>query len=160
MQLTFIVNWEKQLSRNLRIFAVNIWNLQPFFKDSVDIVHERSNSIFKSSWSNVEKSPTWKPLSQSTLKARSSRKGYYRQSPSSPWVLRWTWKLQDNISKSFTKTSWKLEYLQPYAKYHQNWWKKLPKRAIIDLSNSTNALIIKALQKKINDDIWIFWRQV
>lgn len=160
MQVTFSVNWQVQLSRNLRLTAINLADMTPFYKDAVDIVHDRSNQVFKAEWSNVEKNEKWVPLKPKTLIARSKRWGQYKATPNNPATLRWTGKLQDNIKKTILSSGWKLEYLQPYAIYHQDWWKNLPRRAIIDLSNATNNLIIKALQKKIQKDVGIFGKQI
>lgn len=158
-QIKFTINWEVQLSRNLRTLAVNIKNMWEFIKEAVEIVEDRSNEIFKSEWKNVEKNPKWAPLANSTQTARDKRYWYYKKAPNRPWTLRWTWRLQEDKTKRLLNNSWTLSYNAPYAVYHQDWWPNLPKRAIIDLSNATNEKIVKALQKKINKEIWIFGTQ-
>lgn len=158
-ELKFSVQGEVQLSRNLRVFAKNIANLKPFFEDALDIVENKSNQIWATAGSNVEKNPKWKGLAPSTQKARERRWGYYKKAPSSPKVLRWTGKLQDDKTKEVTKSRGVLAYNAPYAVYHQEGGGRLPRRAIIDLDNGTNTLLVKALQKKINDEIGIFGNQ-
>lgn len=160
MEIAFSVSGEKQLSRNLRVLVSNVANMQWFYKDTVDIVQERSNKIFKAEWTNVEKAPKRSKHAASTKKARDRRRWYYKKTPSKPWLLRRTWRLQTDITKEVTRTYWLFKYNAPYAKFHQDWWWRLPKRALIDLSNKTNTEIVKAMQKKIQEDIWIFWLQV
>ena len=160
MQISIKINWVTELSRNLRVTATKIQDFTPFIKDSLDIMKDRTDEIFKNQWNNVEKAPVWKALKSSTVMARNWRHWYYKQTPNNPWILRWTWNLQDNVTKEVWKNKWTLSYNAPYANFHQDWWGKLPKRAIIDLSNKTNELIIKAMQKLINSITKIFWRQL
>lgn len=160
MQIKFEVNWQIQLSRNLRMTAINISNLTPFIKESIDIVHDRNNQVFEKEWSNVEKNQKWPTLKSKTLVARSRRWWYYKNTPNNPSTLRWTWRLQNDITKHINKNEWILKYNAPYAVYHQSWWKNLPRRAIIDLDNQTNTKIVKALQKFINNQTKIFGKQV
>lgn len=160
VQIDFEVMGEKQLSRNLRVLVSNVANMQWFYKDSIDIVQNRSNKIFKDQWKNVEKAPKRERLATRTQQARDRRRWYYKRTPNKPWILRRTWRLQSDITKEVTREYWLFKYNAPYAQYHQAWSAKLPKRAIIDLSNKTNTEIVKAMQKKIQEDIWIFWLQV
>lgn len=160
VEISFSVNGEKQLSRNLRVLATNVANMQWFFKDSLDIVHKRSDSVFKSKWSNVEKAPKRKWLASRTQQARDRRRWYYKRTPNKPSTLRRTWRLQTDITKEITRTYWLFSYNAPYAIFHQTGGWRLPKRAIIDLNNTTNTQIVKAMQQKIQKDIWIFWLQV
>lgn len=159
--ITFTVNGEVQLSRNLRVAAKSIQNMSTFIKEAVEIVEDKSDTIFDKQGSNVEKNPTRKSLSASTLASRQRRSWYYKRSPwSNPWILRWTWNLQKNKTKIIDDKQGSLTFNAPYAVYHQSWWKNLPKRAIIDLDNNTNTKIVKSLQKKIYESIWIFWNQI
>lgn len=158
-QIKFAVQWEVQLSRNLRVFAKNITNLKDFFQDALDIVEKKSNSIWATAWGNVEKNPKWKGLAASTEKARERRWGYYKKAPSNPWVMRWTGRLQDDRDKKVSDAQGSLTYNAPYAVFHQEWGWRLPRRAIIDLDNGTNVQLVKALQAKINKEIGIFWNQ-
>ena len=160
MHLEFEIEWDKQLSRSLRLTWIAISNFKPFFKDAVWIMHEKSDEIFKKKWKNVEKNPKWKKLSKWTIRARSERSGYYRKSPNNPSTLRRTWNLQNSWKETVTERLGALEYTAKYAKYHQKWWKHLPRRAIIDLDNKTNTKIIKSFQKHINEKIKIFNKQV
>ena len=158
--INFEVDGVVQLSRNLRVLATWIDKLKPFYKDSINIVQKRSNSIFKKQGSNVEKSNKWAWLSSGTKKARDNRRWYYKQRPNNPKTLRWTWNLQDNVTKTVTSQFWIFKYNAPYAVFHQRGGRNLPKRAIIDLNNATNAKIVRTLQSFINKNIWIYNRQI
>ena len=163
VQLALQINWQKQLSRNLRVVAWRIKDLKPFLKETVKLIEKRTDDIFKQEWSNVEKSPKWKSLSKSTQKARDNRRWYYAKKPNKPWTLRWTWNLQDNRTSKVTNKQAKLSFNAPYAGYHQLWGSRKnrpPQRSFVDLDNKTNALIIKELQKVIQKEFWIFWRQL
>lgn len=148
-----------QVSRNLRVLSKWVTNMKPFFSETINIVEDRSNELFKTSGSNVEKAPKWKPLSPSTNRARKNKRWYYKRTPRWPWVLRWTRRLQEDVTKTVNKYSWSFKFNSPYAIMHHRGWKNLPKRALIDLSNKTNTKIVKSLQKLINKQIWIFNRQ-
>ena len=153
--IRFNIDGDIQLSRNLRIAAVQLENMREFYSEAVDIMASRSDDIFKKKGANVKKNPTWTKLSPKTEKARDRRWGYYKKPPNKPSLLRWTWKLQNSKKKKTNNNYWSLEFTAPYAVYHQRWSKNLPKRAIIDLDNPTNAEIVRALQKKINRDLKI-----
>lgn len=160
MQIKFEVDWEVQLSRNLRVAWSGISDLTSFIKDALEIVHNRSNDLWAKKWQNLEKSPNWPALASRTQKARERRWWIYKSSPNNPQIMRWTWNLQDNVTKKSSKNEGILSYNAPYAIYHQQWSKNLPKRAIIDLSSATNNEIVKSLQMKINKDLWIFGKQL
>lgn len=160
VQLTFNVQGHKQVSRNLRVFAKDIGDLRGFFQEALEIVGTRSDELFKAQGSNVQKANTWAPLSASTQKAREKRWGYYRRSPSRPGVLRWTGNLQENRSLTVTSQKGSMTFNAPYAVYHQGGGASLSRRVVVDLSNPTNVLIVKALQKLIHEKAGIFGRQV
>lgn len=159
MQITFSVNGEEQLSRNLRVLVSDLWDMQSFFEETLKIVEKRTDDIFKGKWANVAKWPKWKKLSPATIKARDKRRWYYKQTPNNPSLLRRTWNMQESRRTEFWKDYWLLVFDAPYADYHQEWWRNLPKRAIIDLSNDTNTKIVKAMQQKIQDTVKIFGLQ-
>lgn len=71
--ITFTVNGEVQLSRNLRVAARSIQNMSTFIKEAVEIVEDKSDAIFDKQGVNVEKNPTWKNLAASTIAARERR---------------------------------------------------------------------------------------
>lgn len=159
VELTFRVQGHTQLSRNLRLFADKIPNLGEFFQDALDIIANRSDELFRSEGSLVQKANPWPPLAASTLKARERRWGYYKRSPSRPSTLRWTGNLQENRMQAITSKKGTLTFNAPYAVYHQAGGSKLPRRVVVDLSNPTNMEIVKALQAKIHRDMGIFGRQ-
>lgn len=160
MQLTFTVNWQVQLSRNLRTLVTQLPNMGEFFKDALDIVEKRTDEVFASKWSNVEKSERWKDLAPSTKRARERKWWYYKKTPNKPSTLRWTWRLQEDRTKIIERDRAIYQHNAPYAIYHQEWGWRLPKRAIIDLDNRTNQEIVRAMQSKIQRDIWIFGTQI
>lgn len=160
-QIKFEINGDVQLSRNLRLFADGVDDLEDFFKTGIEIIEERIDNTFAMEGSNLEKSPIWAPLAESTLEARKRGWGYYKQKPNRPGILRWTGNLQENRAKMTSKDSGQLEFKAKHAVYHQDGGQHLPTRAVIDLDNATNAEIVRALQrtlaKKVNG---IFGRQV
>jgi len=160
VEIQFAVSGEKQLSRNLRVLAKNLSKMEDFFDSALDIMEDRTNEIFKSEWSTVQKWNKWTGLAPSTKKARARRWWYYKKPPSKPWLMRWTWRLQESLTKETRSSYWLLYFEAPYAKFHHRWWKwNLPRRSLIDLDNRTNVMIVKSLQQKIEDDIWIFRNQ-
>lgn len=165
-QLGFEVEGVKQLSRNLRAFAQDLPRMYEFFQEAIDIIEARTDQIFASQGGNVEKAPSWAPLSAKTLKARDKRWGYYRATPNNPGMMRWTGRMQDTRNKNVSDQFGELSFTARSAKgfnypaAHQAGSGVLPKRVIIDLSNPTNDLIVKALQGKINRDLGIFGRQI
>jgi len=153
------INGDVQLSRNLRVLANDLKELKPFYKEAVEIVKKRSDDVFKTEGKNIKKSNKWEWLSSTTKTARANRWGYYKKTPNKPKAMRWTGNLQDNTTEIATKAFWLFKFNASYAIYHQKGGKTLPKRALIDLDNTTNAKITKALQKLIYKQIWIFNRQ-
>lgn len=160
MQISFNVNGQQQLSRNLRVAVTQLPKMKEFFQEACDIVSEKSDSLFKAQGTNVEKNPKWKNLAPSTVKARQMGWGYYKNKPSNPGILRWTGKMQESKTITVTDQAGKLEFQAPYAIHHQEGGNKLPRRAVIDLDNTTNTKIVKAMQKKIQEDLGIFGLQV
>jgi phage gpG-like protein len=158
-QITFEVTGQKQLSRNLRGFFKEVTKMKQFNQAAIDLVEKRTDQIFKSKGAIVKKGPKWKPLSEATRKARSSRSGYYSRPPNKPSVLRWTGRLQSDRFKQATESEGVLRFNAPYAIYHQTGNSKLPKRPIIDVDNQTNAEIVRALQTIINKQIGVFGLQ-
>lgn len=159
-KIKLVIDGQVQLSRNLRVFSGKISNMKDFYQDAVKVVEDRTDDIFRQKGSNVEKSNKWEKLSAGTLRARERRYGYYKKTPNRPSVLRWTGRLQEDLTKIVTSTRGKLTFNAPYAIYHQRGGGNLPKRVIVDLSRQTNTEIVKALQKKVQRDMGIFGRQV
>jgi phage gpG-like protein len=134
--------------------------MEEFYKDALDLIEERSDALFAQRGQNAEKAEKWRPLSPRTNKARERRWGYYKKTPNRPSVLRWTWRLQTDRTKTIEKNRAIFEFNAPYAIYHQTWGWRLPKRAIIDLDNNTNREIVRAMQAKVQRDIGIFGTQI
>jgi len=161
MQLNFNIAGVEQVSRNLRILAVEVPKLNEVFKNMLDIVEARTDAIFDAQGSNVEKAGTWPGLAESTLKARKNRWGYYKRAPSRPSVMRWTGNMQQGRTRSVTKDTAKLTFTAKQAIYHQNGnGNRPPQRVIVDLSNPTIVEMVRTLQTHIQEKIGIFGRQV
>jgi len=160
MEIKITVTWQKQVSRNLRIVTTNIKNMRKTLYNVMEIVTKRTDEIFKEKWKKIEKWPNWKPLSISTLKARADKRWHYAKKPNRPQIMRRTWNLQDNRTIKSTNKKWTLTFNAPYAAYHQIWWKKLPKRMIIDIDNKTIQKIQKEFQKAVYKNTWVFWKQL
>lgn len=160
VQLTFNVQGHKQVSRNLRVFAKDIGDLRGFFEDALKIIGSRSDELFASQGAKVEKANAWAPLAKSTVKARERRWGYYKRTPSRPDVLRWTGNLQDNRTIVAQSSKGTMTFNAPYAVYHQGGGGNLSRRVVVDISNPTTMLIVKALQQLIHEKAGIFGRQV
>lgn len=73
MQIQFSVNGDVQLSRNLRVLVTQLSRMSEFYSEAIGLVADKSDRIFKNAGMNVEKSPTWKTLAPSTLRAREKR---------------------------------------------------------------------------------------
>lgn len=165
-QLSFDVQGHKQLSRNLRLYASDMQKMGDFFRDAIEIIEARTDEVFKDEGSNVEKGPRWAALSPRTLKARERGWGYYKNTPNRPQILRWTGRMFDtrakNINDNFGELSFTAKSKKgfPYPAAHQNGGGSLPSRPLVDLSNKTNDLIVKALQLKVHRGLGIFGRQV
>lgn len=153
MKITITINGATELSRALRDVAVDMKNLKPVLSESIDVIEERKDEIFKTQGRNLEKSPAWKGLSATTNQARQKRWGYYKKAPSSPGILRWTGNLQDNITKKSNDTSASMTFNADYAGYHQSGGGKLAKRALIDLNEKTNEKIVKVFQKSVEKSL-------
>lgn len=160
MQISFEVLGAQQLSRNLRVLATNLKDTKGFFNDSLDLIKDKSDEIFSSKGGSLKNYKKWQALSNSTLRARQNRSGYYKKAPNNPSELRWTGNLQDNVSRRVGNDFGRIVWNAPYAIYHQTGGGKLPQRAIVELNPQTNAEITKLLQSKIQKDIGIFGRQI
>ena len=71
-------------------------DLQPFYKNALDIVDDRSDTIFKTAGRVLKNAPKWKDLKDSTHAARAHRWGYYKQGKNSSGILQWTGNLRDS----------------------------------------------------------------
>lgn len=161
MQIQYEVDWVMQLSRNLNIFVDNLDNLSVFYEESLDLIEERTDELFKSKGQSVQKWNKWAPLADSTVKARERRWGYYKNAPTSnPGPLRWTGNLQESRTRDVNDIEWSLTMDAYYAVYHHRGGKNLPERSVLDFDNKTNQEIIRALQKHIRKEIWIYGRQL
>ena len=77
--LTFIVDGEKVLSRNLRIISDGVKNMTNEFKSIGELVKRSAEKNIESGGS--ESGGKWKPLSPKTVRMRQKRQGYYKAAP-------------------------------------------------------------------------------
>lgn len=117
--------------------------------ESVDLIEEKSKQNFDKEQSSTEWK--WNDLSPSTQRARSHRRWYYKQQPRNPGILRWTGRLQESIRKTVLMRMASIERTAPYAKYHQIWGGKIPKRKFIELDPATKTEIVRKFQSHVND---------
>ncbi len=161
--LSFQLEGQQVLSRNLRILADGIEDMRPEFKEIGDMIEKSAQTNFENEGS--EGGGKWKSLSPATVKARQKKTWYYKNSPSGAsanWpILRWTGRL----ASSFVKNPGKMEVAvwnnAPYYKYHQskNRSGKLPRRLILELKQNDKRDIVAVIWKGINKRMKNFWRQ-
>lgn len=151
--ITLSITWWWNLSRQLEQFMEKI----PFenYADSIIwTMKEQKDENFKREGKNMQINPKWSPLTPSTQQARAKRSWYYKKSPNRPWVLRWTWNLQDNISTQKSKESVVMKFNADYAYRHQrgNWRMH---RVLFEFNNPVKTEIIRAMQTYFNKEIWV-----
>lgn len=147
ISVTLQLEWWDRLSRRIEGVDTMLSNLQPFFRDTVDLLKKKSDEVFSTKWQRLLWW-RWAWLSSSTTKARVNRRWYYRRQPNNPSVLRWTGNLQDNVTKKSTKDYGQLIFNAPYAWYHHvGRWQR--RRKLVELDPKTNAEIIRILQTYI-----------
>jgi len=149
-----IVSWWN-LSRQLEKF---IWTAlkRPNYWDGVlKVMEELKDENFNTEWSWLTINPRRSPLSVSTVRARKQRSWYYRQSPSRPKILRWTWNLQDNISYIKDSTYCAMKFNAKYALFHQDWsWRM--RRSVFEFNPKVKAEIMRAIQKQFDEEVGIW----
>lgn len=150
VKLNFEMQWAWNLIRYFDSLDKDISNFKPFMIDAVDEIQKASNENFATKWAKLNNKRA--PLSQTTLNARKSRSWYYKQAPNNPWILRRTWKLQENTKKTATEKDWIFEFLQDYAKYHQT-WKGRMKRPLFEFTAEVNAEISRRMQEFLRTQI-------
>lgn len=161
--LTFEIEGEKVLSRNLRILADGIKDMSKEFREIWNLIESSAKSNFENEWS--EGGGKWKSLSPATIKARRKRQWYYKNPPSgasATWpILQWTGTLKNSFVKKPGKMEVSVGNKAPYFKYHQrkkrSW--KLPRRLILELKQNDKRDIVAIIWKGINERIKNFWRQ-
>lgn len=153
----------------LKMSLVSWWNLSRQFEDFIkkwlnfenyrdwvlDKIDEMKNDNMKVEWWQLVINPKRAPLSVSTSKARARRTWYYKKSPNRPGILRWTWNLQDNITKIKNRYSCALVMNAKYAIYHQD-GKGSKHRAMFEFNPRTKAEVVRIIQTQFNDEIGIW----
>lgn len=147
-----VMGWDT-LIRSIQGLSDDIQDWTEAMEESVNAIQTSVDKNFTSEKSETE--GRWSSLSNPTQKSRERRWWYYRQSPNNPGILRRTWKLQESVKKTATPLMGVLEYIAPYAKYHNIGWGKIPKRKFLELSPETKHIIdgifVKYMNKKINN---------
>jgi len=161
--LEFQLEGQKVLSRNLRILADGVQDMQKEFKEIWKTIESSAVSNFDTEGS--EGGGKWKSLSPSTVKARQKKTWYYKKASNganATWpILQWTW----NLKRSFTQDPGKMQVVvwnkAPYFKYHQqkNRKGKLPRRLILELKQRDKLNIVSIIGKGLNKKIKNFGKQ-
>lgn len=158
MYVSITISGEKQLSRYLRDVELSMAEWREAITGSIELVQKRSEDIFNSEGSIVEKAGgVWPGLAASTKRAREKRWGYYKQAPSGGGkILSWTGNLKNSKVKEIEKKTGLFGFTASYAGYHQNGsGNRPPKRAILDLDQRTihniEEIFKKQCIKKLQD---------
>jgi phage gpG-like protein len=150
MELRVTVDGAEQVARNLRIPAQKLQRPAEFYRQAIILIEARINQVFAEQGSSVEHAGAWPQLAESTMKARTRRWGYYKNTPSNPSILRWTGAMQDHRIVTVNEDKGRIEFIEPYAVYHQRGsGDRPPQRMFIDIDDATATEITRALQKYI-----------
>jgi len=159
--LNFEIEGDKVISRNFRILADEITELKPEFRQVWQVVITGAKGNFEKQGSSIAK---WKKLSQTTLKARKKRQGYYKNT--SVWslsdILVWTWKTKNSFISVNTNLSSLVTNNAPYFAFHQAKTRgsgNLPRRVMLDMSQTTKLAVTNIIARGINKRIWNFKKQ-
>lgn len=159
--LNFEIEGDKVISRNFRILAVGIKSLLPEFRKVWQTVITGAKGNFDKQGSATAK---WKGLSQETLRARKKRQGYYKKSSVGGirQALVWTWKTKNSFISQNGPMHSLVTNNAPYFAFHQaKTWRNpnLPRRVMLDMSQTTKLAVTNIIAKGINKRIWNFNKQ-
>lgn len=136
-QLSWKIEGEQQLLRNLRGVSETMGDWQPAFEEAAEELKDIfSNDVFATKGKAIDED--WESLKPSYLAAK-RRKGY----PPDPLIK--TGEMQKSF-KTLAKTDHaKVWNAIAYAEYHQSNKprKKLPRRVMLKLGNDQKAMIVK-----------------
>lgn len=164
--LEFRVDGEKVLSRNLRIIADDVWDMQKELWQIGELVRVSARENIDRWWS--ETGGKWKPLSQRTQEMRAKGRWYYRNAPSgasaSGPILKWTWKMQNAFKSEPESLQVTISNPTLYFKYHQSKERdsgRLPRRLMLELSQTDKMQAMSILAKWLNKKLawWNYGRQ-
>lgn len=148
-----IISWGN-ISRQLEWFMSKAMKRENYRDDVLDTMEKIKDKNFSSEWRQNVINPKWAPLSVWTALARAKRTWYYKRPSNRPSMLRWTGNLQDNIKRVKSQYSCQMIFNTQYAIYHQDGkWAK--HRALFEFNPSVKAEIMRAIQKKFNEEIGI-----
>jgi phage gpG-like protein len=138
MQLTWTIEGEQQLLRNLRGIREGMGNWQPAFAQVAKQLEKIfANDVFSTRGRTIEES--WQPLKPSYL-AQKRRQGY----PEQPLVR--TGKMQKAFQSIIKPDSAEVFNAITYFKYHQSKQPRkstLPRRVMMKLGNQQKEMIVK-----------------
>lgn len=153
VQFKLELQWWQAISRALEVAAEWIKDYAEFFEEALTLVEDSVDQAYETWWQSTWLWK-WKDLDERTKIARQKRYWHYKNSPSNPKILRWTWAMQDSKNKVITDMMASLEYTDPKAKYHQFWF-GVPARPFLVLNPKLSAEITRALQKHIDNVLGI-----
>lgn len=146
----------QEVERKIKNLQIGVKNFsKPLNKIGNDLLEIYSEDVFKTQGRTIDR--TWKPLSVTTLFARSQRQGYYRNAGGGTQPLIWTKRLQKGFRKKVTSDKLVIDNPIPYFKHHQAPTRpgRPPRRQMLRLTSkiingimkSLNQFIIKSLLK-------------
>lgn len=149
--LKFEVLGGDTLIRQLDIAIGQLKDFSVPLQESMELIKAKTDQNFAKKTSDT--AWRWSSLSPSTTTARANRRWYYKNAPSNPGILRWTWRLQESVKIAVTSTMWSIEYTAPYAVYHQMWGWDVPRRKFLELDTSTKAEIARKFQTYVYNSL-------
>lgn len=167
MDLTFEIDGQKVLSRQLLIASQEIKSMRPEFK-------KIGQTLERSALENIQNQGSewggkWKPLAPATVQARAKgSRGYKGKqkaagvSASRP-ILTYTGKLSKSFSSKAEPMQVETGNDAPYFKYHQSRVRtssKLPRRLILEMKAQDKVDILNIIAKGIDKRIGNTGRQI
>jgi len=137
MKLTWSIEGEEQLVRNLRIISDEIKDWTPAFKQASDKLKGIfEDDVFRTQGGAIQEN--WQPLKPTYL-AQKVKKGY----PSDPLIK--TGLMKSSFETEVRKDSAIISNVSPYFKYHQSKEprSKLPRRIMMKLGNPQKEIVVK-----------------
>jgi len=138
---------DNEIQKILKVLDEWFKDFKPLLKDIWKIQLKSADESFKTNWKNLWKS--WARLKLPTIKQK-------LRIWKNIWILQRSWKMRKSFKISkITKNELEIENTVKYFKYHQLWWKKLPKRQMLWHSKTmikkheiaTIDYILKLIQK-------------
>lgn len=148
IRLTWEVDGVKQIDRSFSRVGQSLSDLRPIWDNVQKEFWQIEDEVFKSENARGA-SGKWQPLTRPYAKQKAQRYGVKT-------ILRASDRLYESLTKKTGDTVLLKEPQEfgigtsvPYAGYHQRGGKKLPKRPVIDFSESHKTRLTKTIQRDI-----------